>query len=156
MSLFSVMVTALQTDFSASSPMRRSVYAGLYLFIAGLLLSLLLSDMLSVLADVIPLPVTYSVVVFACPTVVFGAGTWWAVVERGGAHSYRHGAIVGVATALLTGLVWTTLFVAVWGVEMVTVPIVAFLVVFVLGIAVVVGGLAGLPLMYACRRLNRS
>lgn len=130
------------------------MYAGLYMFIAGVLVSSLLSDILSVLAEVIRLPVAYSVVVFACPTLVFGAGAWWAVVERRDACLYRHGVVVGVVTALLTGIVWTTVFVAIWGVEMAAIPMVAFLIALVLGIAILVGGLAGLPLIYARRRVN--
>jgi hypothetical protein len=115
-----------------------------------------LHSILSVFAEVISLPVTNAGVVFASPALVFGAGTWWGIVERRDATLYRHGLIVGAATALLTGLVWTTVFVAVWGFEMLFVPMTAFLVVLVLSIAILGGSLAGLPLMFARHRLNRS
>jgi hypothetical protein len=150
------MSTALQTESRKSSPMKWSVYAGLYMFIVGGIVSLLLSDILSVLVDVISIPGISSVIVFACPALIFGTGTWWAVVERRDTDLYRYGAIVGVATALLTGTVWTTVFVVVWGVEMVSVPIVGYLVVLVVGIAVLVGGLAGLLPMYARRRVTAA
>lgn len=61
---------------------------------------------------------------------------------------------VGLLTALLTGLVWVTRFVQVWGVETVAIEIVALLAAFVLVVAAVAGTIAGLPLMSARRRLD--
>lgn len=130
------------------------MYAGLYLFGCGVALAVLLNDMLTLLGDVMGLPAPYSLAIFAIPALVFGALSWWLVVERRAAYAYRFGAVVGLLTALLTGAVWTALFVAVWGVEMVTVPMVAVLVGFVLGFAVVAGVLSGLPLMYVRRRVH--
>jgi hypothetical protein len=148
------METALQADSNVASPMAWSVTVGIYMFIVGTILSSGLYSILSVLAEVINLPVSNAGVVFASPALVFGGVAWWVIVERRDTRSYRHGVFVGVITALLTGLVWTTVFVAIWGIEMLIVPIAAFFVALVLGIAIIVGGLAGLPLMYARRQLN--
>lgn len=150
------MATALQAASRITSPKRWSVFVGFYMFIVGVVVSLNLYSILSVFAEVISLPVTNAGVVFAAPALVFGAGTWWGIVERQDATLYRHGVIVGAVTALLTGLVWTTVFVAVWGVEMLVVPMTAFLVVLVLSIATLVGGLAGIPLMFARHQLNEG
>jgi len=150
------MATALQADSGRTSTVAWSVVAGCYMFIVGAVVSLNLNSILSVFAEVISLEVANAGVVFASPALLFGAGTWWGIVERRDATSYRCGVIVGAVTALLTGLVWTTVFVAVWGFEMLMVPMTAFLVVLVLSIAVLVGGLAGLPLMFARHRLKRG
>ena len=150
------MATALQAASRITSPKRWSVFAGFYMFIVGVVVSLNLYSILSVFAEVISLPVTNASVAFAAPGLVFGAGTWWGIVERRDATLYRHGVIVGAVTALLTGLVWTTVFVAVWGVEMLVVPMTAFLVVLVLSIAILVGSLAGIPLMFARRQLDEG
>jgi len=148
------MTTAFQEESNITSPMAWSVFAGFYMFIIALILSSGLDSILSVFAEVISLSVPNPGAVFAIPALVFGAGTWWRIVERRDASLYRHGVIVGVATALLTGLVWTTVFVAVWGFEMLIVPMNAFLIVLVLSIATLVGGLASLPLMFTRHRLN--
>lgn len=149
------MVTALHEDARPAPSKTWSLYAGLYLVGCGVVLAVLLNDMLTLLGDVIGLPTPYSSVIFPSPALLFGALSWWLVVERRAAYAYRFGAVVGLLTALLTGVVWTARFVVVWGVEMLTVPMVAVLVGFVLGFAVLAGVLSGPPLMYARRRLNR-
>lgn len=148
------METALDTGSTDSPTLRWSIYAGGYMFVCGLIVALLLSDMLTLLAEVIGLPVPYSIVILASPTLFIGAVTWWLVVERPGSYTYRLGGFFGLATALLTGLLWTIRFVGIWGFEMLSIPIVSLLVVFVFGVVVIAGSLSGLPLMYARRRLN--
>ncbi|WP_149798332.1 hypothetical protein [Halorubrum xinjiangense] len=148
------MATTLQEDSNIKSGMVWSVFTGIYMFSIALILSSFLYSILSVLAEAISLSVTNPGLVFAIPALVFGAGTWWKIVEQRDASQYRHGVIVGVATALLAGLVWATVFVAVWGFEMLIVPMNAFLILLVLSIAALVGGLASLPLMFARHRSN--
>ena len=148
------MTSALPVDSNIKSATVWAAFAGLYMFIIALILTSSLYSILSVFAEVISLSVTNLGVVFAIPALVFGAGIWWKIVERRDARLYRHGVIVGVTTALLTGLVWTTVFVAVWGFEMLIVPMNAFLIVLVLSIAALVGGLTSLPLMFARHQLN--
>lgn len=150
------MDTALPTRSGVSHPIRWSLYAGLYTFGAGVLTAVVLSDMLVILADVIGLPPSYWPVIFASPTLLVGTGTWWLIVERRESYTYGFGALFGLSTALLTGLVWTARFVSVWGIEMVVIPIITFLVVSVLESAVIAGLVTGLPMMYARRRSRSS
>lgn len=149
------MDTALPTRSSVSQPIRWSLYAGLYTFVAGVLTAVIFSDMLVLLADVIGLPPSYWPVIFAGPTILVGPGAWGLIVERRESYTYRLGALFGLSTALFTGLLWTARFVSVWGIEMVVIPIITFLVVYVLGLAVIAGIVTGLPMMYA-RRRSRS
>ena len=130
------------------------MYAGLCTFVCGTATALLLHDVLALLADVIGLTSAYSMVVLSSPALVVGTVVWWVVVERRDSYTYLLGGIFGLVTALLTGLLWTVRFVRYWGFEMLTVDIVSFLVVFVLGLAAVAGTLTELPLMYARRRLD--
>lgn len=130
------------------------MFAGLYMFVCATATALLLDEVLALLADVIGLPTPYWMAVLASPVLVVGAVVWWAVVERRDSYSYLLGGTFGPVTALLTGLLWTGRFASLWGIEMLAVEIVSLLVVFVLGLAVVAGALAGLPLMYARRRLD--
>lgn len=146
------MATALPPTRSVSPSIKWSVYAGLYTFLCGSATAFILSDMLGLLADVIGLPARYAMILLASPTLVIGAGTWWAVVERRASFTYLGGGTFGLVTALLTGLLWTGWFVRVWGFEMLAIPIVSFLVLLVLGMVGVAGLLAGLPFMYARRR----
>lgn len=124
------------------------------MFIMATATALLLSDVLALLADVIGLPPAYAMAIFASPALVIGAGLWWGAVERRGSYSYLIGGLVGSVTALLTGLLWTTRFVVVWGTEMLAVDAVSLLVGAVLGVVVLAGAFTGLPLMYARRRLE--
>lgn len=148
------MTGALQTDSRFPQPATTwSLAAGLYLFTCGLVTAVVLSDLLVVLGEVIGLPAPYALIVFASPAFLLGAGSWWLLVERQRTYTYPAGAAVGAVTALGTGVLWTIRFVSVWGVEMAVVPIVTFLIVFVIGITGLAGILTGLPLMYARRRL---
>lgn len=148
------MVTALHPDASGSPSIHWSLYAGLYMFGCGIVTALLLDEILVLLAEVIGLPATYSLVTLASPALLFGAVAWWAVVERREGYTYHLGGVFGLVTALLTGALWTARFVSYWGFEMLGTPIMALLAVFVLGVAGLAGVLSSLPLMYARRRLN--
>lgn len=149
------MVAAGSRTASSFPPtIRWSVYAGLYAFVCATALAFLLSDVLVLLGDVLGLPGAYSMFIFASPTLAIGASVWWALVERRGAYSYVIGGAFGLVTALLTGLLWVLRFVSTWGLEMLRANGIQILVGFVLGMAVVAGGLSGLGLMYARRRLG--
>lgn len=124
------------------------------MFVCATATAFLLHDLLGLLGEVIGLPAAYAMVILASPALAIGAVVWWAVVERRDAYTYRLGGAFGLVTALLTGLLWTVRFVGFWGFEMLVIPIVAFLVAFVLGLTALAGVLAGLPLMYARRRLD--
>lgn len=126
------------------------------MFVCGIVVALLLSDMLALLADVIGLSSGYWMVIFASPAFAFGAVVWWAVIERRDLYTYLFGAAFGLITALLTGLLWTVQFIRFWGFEMAEIPIIAFFIVFVLGFTAIGGILTALPLMYARRQLNRE
>lgn len=145
---------ALRSSSGVSPSRKWSLCAGLYTFVCGTVAAFVLSDVLALLADVIGLRTEYAMVALASPALVIGTVAWWAVVERRSAYTYLRGGTFGLVTALLTGLLWTARFVTVWGFEMLAVPVVPFLVVFVLGVAAVAGVLTGLSLMYARRRLN--
>lgn len=150
------MDTALHTGSSVSSSVKWAAYAGLYMFVCGTVVAYLLSNLLALLADVIGLPVGYAMAAFASPILVIGTAVWWLLVERRTAYTYPIGGLFGLVTASTTGLLWTARFVDVWGVEMATVDVVAYLVAFVVGVAVGGGVLAGLPMMYARRRLGSA
>jgi hypothetical protein len=149
------MAAALHPDTGVPPSTKWSVYAGLYMFVWATATAFFLADILGLLADVIGLPAEFAMVILASPALVIGAATWWAVVERRDAYTYRYAGTFGLVTALLTGLLWTARFVTVWGVDMLVVPIVSLLVLLVLGVAVNAGVLTGLPMMYA-RRLSRG
>lgn len=131
-----------------------SIGAGLSLFLCATAVAYALSDLLALLGDVIGLPAGFAMVILASPSLAIGALLWWTVVERRAAFAYRFGAGVGLLTAALTGLLWVLRFVDVWGFEMLAVDVVAVLAAVVLGVAVTVGAIIGLPLMYARRRLG--
>lgn len=148
------MAPARRLPASVSPETTWSVAAGGYLFACAIGLAVLLDDILTLFADVIGLPGAFGLVLLASPALPIGAAAWWAVVERPRIYAYRRGALAGLLTAVLTGLVWVGRFVQVWGVEMVAVEIVALLAGVVLGVAAVAGTLVGPPLLYARRRLD--
>lgn len=124
------------------------------MFVCGTVVAYLLSDLLALPADIIGLPAGYAMAVFASPILVIATTVWWLLVERRAAYTYLIGGVFGLVTASATGLLWTARFVDVWGVEMAAIDIVAYLIALVVGVAVVGGVLAGLPMMYARRRLD--
>lgn len=147
------MSSSLRSDPKRTESLRWSVYAGVYMYVCGTVVAYLLDDVLSLLADVIGLPATYAMPLLASPALLAGALAWWVLVEHRDSRAYLVGGGYGALTALLTWLFWTVRFVTVWGREMLTAAIVPYLVGLVLTIALVAGGLAGLPMMYARRRL---
>lgn len=122
----------------------------------GIVTVLLLSDMLSLLGEVIGLPPQYALVILASPTFLIGAIGWWMIVERRHAYSYFSGVVFGLVTALFTGVFWTVRFVDFWGLDMLMVPAVSYIVLFVLGIVMVVGAIVGLPIMYGRQRVQHG
>lgn len=137
-----------------SPAVRWSIYAGVYLFICGLLLALALSDILGLLADVIGLPAGYWMFVIPGPVLIIGPGLWWGLIEGRRSFGYRYGALFGILTAVLTGLLWTGIFVGVWGLEMLAVPMVSILAALVLGFVALAGLLTGIGFMYGRRRFG--
>ncbi|ERH01657.1 MAG: hypothetical protein J07HN6_01213 [Halonotius sp. J07HN6] len=133
---------------------RWSVFAGVYLFLCGTAVAVLLSDLLGLLADVIGLSVEYWMVVLAGPAVPIGAGVWWIAVERRGAYSYLAATLFGLTATLLTGLLWTGRFIQVWSLELAAVRMTGLLILVVLGFTAVSGVLAAVPFMYLRRRVG--
>ena len=148
------MGTAYSLTSLIDSSRNWSLSAGFYMFLCAVVVALLLSDVLSLLADAIGLSMGYWMFVVASPAFAIGAVVWWATIERRNSYSYLIGGVFGLVTALFTGLLWTAQFVRFWGVEMADVPVVGFLIVFVLGLTAIAGVVVSLPLMYARRRLS--
>lgn len=146
------MNTVLHPPSRVSPSITWSIYAGLYAFGCGAAMAFLLSDVLILLGDALGLPAAYSLFILAGPSLVIGAIVWWTLVERRDSYTYIAGGAFGLSTALLTGLLWIVRFAGGWGLEMLLA--IRILVGFVLGVSVAVGVLAGLPLMYARRRLD--
>lgn len=142
--------------FGAVSARAWALSAGIYMFVCGTVVSILLSDVLALLADVIGLPTEYWMVILASPAFAIGAVVWWTVVERRELYTYRLGCAFGLVTALFTGLLWTGQFIFVWSVEMAAIPIVSFIIALVVGLTAVAGLLASIPLMYVRRQLNHE
>lgn len=134
-----------------STPTKWSVIAGGYLLLCAAGLLLVLSQVTALVAELLGLP-TGSPLGLAAPAPIVGAVAWWAGVERSDAFTYRYGGVVGLVTALLTVLFWLLWGVTVWGIDGVLAgwP----LIVAVLVPTLPVGVIAGLPLMYARRRLR--
>lgn len=130
-----------------------SMVAGLYFFMCGIAVVYVLSDILSLFADVVGLPAAYAVFIIPSPALAIGAGLWWWLIERRNTYSYVLGPIVGILTAIGTGVLWTGRFIGIWGFDMISLPVIAVLTGTVLGITVLFGGLVGLPVLYARRRL---
>lgn len=132
-----------------NKPLKRSLYAGSYLFLWAVVLVVATSQVTGLVAEVLVVPAG-STVWLAIPVPVIGAVVWWALVERQGTTSYVVGSIVGLGTAVLTLLVWILVGVLVWGLEGVLVgwPLIIAVLVPTIPIALV----AGLSVMYArCR-----
>lgn len=149
-----VMRSIFGFDLPTSGSARWVLYSGLYMFGWGLLLAVMLSDLLTIYADVTGLPADYWALVLAGPTVFIGAGVWWILIERRQAYRYRLGGLFGLLTASLTVFLWTARLVTVWGVEMLAVPMVYLLAGLVLGLAGLAGLIAGITFMYTRRRFG--
>jgi hypothetical protein len=128
-----------------------SLTAGVYAFLCGAVLLLLLSPVSTTLGELFGFPSAYSTFLLAAPAVVIGAVVWSSAVERRQAYTYPFGALFGAVTALLTVLFWLVIFTLVWGVSLVRTG--GILIAFVLVVVVPAGLATGLPLMYARQRL---
>jgi hypothetical protein len=142
------------STLGSTSPRTWALYAGVYMFVCAAVVAVLLSDILALLADVIGLPAAYWPVIVAGPAFGIGAVAWWTIVERRASYTYRLGAVFGGVTALLTGLLWTGRFILVWSVEMAAVPVITYLIAFVVGVTAVAGVLTSIPLMYVRRQFR--
>lgn len=136
---------------SMNKPLKRSLYAGSYLFLCAVVLVVATSQVTGLVAEVLVVPAG-STVWLAIPVPVIGAVVWWALVKRQGTTSYVVGSIVGLGTAVLTLLVWILVGVLVWGPEGVLAgwPLIIAVLVPTIPIALV----AGLSVMYARCRLD--
>lgn len=136
---------------SMNKPLKRSLYAGSYLFLCAVVLVVATSQVTGLVAEVLVVPAG-STVWLAIPVPVIGAVVWWALVRRQGTTSYVVGSIVGLGTAVLTLLVWILVGVLVWGPEGVLAgwPLIIAVLVPTIPIALV----AGLSVMYARCRLD--
>lgn len=132
--------------------MKWSTYAGVYAFLWGTVLLLLLYPITNTLVKLLGLPTGYSAFLLAGPAVFIGAGVWWAVVERREAYTYPPGVTFGLATALSTVLFWVLVYTIVWGPVLVLAG--WLLVVFVFVVTLPAAFVAGLTSMYARRRLD--
>lgn len=150
------MSNSLHSDPCQPKSLRWAASAGVYMFLCATVVAIALDDVLSLLADVIGLPAAFAMSLLAAPAVPAGALVWWAIVERRGSRAYLVGGTYGALTALLTWACWTVGFVSVWSRKLLTAGPVPSLVGFVLAFVLVAGTLAGLPLMYARRRLPNT
>ncbi|UPV73048.1 hypothetical protein M0R89_10850 [Halorussus limi] len=125
-----------------------SMYAGAYAFLCGTVLLLLLGPVARTVASVLAAPTDFPALVLAGPIPVVGVVVWWAVVERRDARSYLVGGAVGLLTAAFTVLLWALWALFVW--ELGLLLWAGVLVLFLLAVS----GIAGVPLMYARRRLD--
>lgn len=128
-----------------------SIGAGIYLFLCGIVTTVMLQDILVLFSEVIGLPPVYAIVILPGPALLIGSVVWWRVIEDRGSYSYVSGALFGLLTALGTGCFWVLQFVSVWSTDMLVVPIVSYITALVLGIVMAAGILAGLPFMYGRR-----
>lgn len=126
-----------------------SSYAGVYALLCAAVLLLLMSQVATLVADVLALP-SDSALWLAGPVPVIGAVVWWAVVEKGSRYTYPFGGAAGLLTGLLTVLFWVVRAAFVWGPNGVLAgwPLVFAVIVPTVPAAL----LAGLPVMYARRR----
>jgi hypothetical protein len=129
-----------------------SASAGLYAFLWAAALLVFLDPVTGTLAKLVGLPTGYAPVAMAVPAAAAGAVAWWALAERRRRYRYGIGALFGVSVAGLTVLFWVLAFAVVWGPRLVLSG--WFLVALVFGVTSLAGSLAGMPLMYARRRLR--
>jgi len=130
---------------------RWSLYAGVYAFLCGVALIVPLGAVAKTVVRILTLPPALTVVLVPGSGAVLAAGIWWLLVERRGEYTYLLGGAAWLATALLTVALWTVLVAAVYGPMAVAVGGVVILVTLLVAGPVAV--IAGLPMMYARRRL---
>jgi hypothetical protein len=135
-----------------AGPTAWSLVAGAYLFCCAVLALGSLGAVTRTLAPVLGVPTGPVTVVFAAPAPVLGAVAWWLLVERRGTYGYLRGVAAGVAAAVGTVACWVLVGGVIWGPQLVVAG--AILVGFVLVVAAPAGAVAGVPLVYARRRLS--
>jgi hypothetical protein len=144
-------------DASLPTPLRSaattwSLVAGAYALACALLLVARFGVPAGTIGTALALPTDWPTLLLTAPAPVAGAFAWWLAVERRADYGYLLGGAVGLTTALLTVAAWTLWAVAVWGPPVLAAA--ALLVAAVLLVTLPVGFVAGLPLMYARRRLG--
>lgn len=144
-------MTSPRSASGVSPSTKWSLYAGIYAFLCAGLLLLVISQVATLVADVLVLP-TDSVLWLAVPVPVIGALVWWGVVERRGNFSYPRGGAVGLISALLAVGFWLLRAATVWELQGV---LAGWPLVFVVLVPTVPAALlAGLPIMYARKQLG--
>lgn len=145
-------------DSSASlaPSVKWSMYAGAYAFLCGALLLLPLGFVANALVMILPLPNVATAVVVPGSSALVGAAVWWVVVERREAYTYLFGGLVGLVTVLATVLFWMVVIAVVWGLWSLQIAGTGLVILFVLAVATPVGVVAGMPIMYARRRLGTA
>lgn len=133
-----------------------SVGAGIYLFLCGIVTTVMLQDILGLFAEVIGLPPGYAIVILPSPVLLIGSVVWWRLIEYRDSYSYVSGAAFGLLTAFCTGCLWIVRFVDVWSTEMLVVPAVSYITLFVLGFVMVAGIITGIPFMYGRRMFHQK
>lgn len=149
------MVTAESREaVPVSASLTWSLAAGGYAFLWGVgLLRIPLGVVSDAIVEWLPfLPNAFPAVMFALPLSLFGAFSWWAVIERRDAYSYPASLAFGLLAAIATFVFWTAVYVAVWGPKFVLAAsvIVALLIVLAAPAAL----LGGLPMMFIRRRMG--
>lgn len=129
-----------------------SIAAGGYAFLCGTVLMASLHPITGTLAGLFGVEFGRPSLLLASPATLLGATVWWAVVERRGTYSYLRGALFGGLTAVATVVAWVLRSLQVWGLELVATG--WFVVAWMLAMTAVAGLVAGVPLVYARRRLT--
>jgi hypothetical protein len=142
----------LRSATATAGPTAWSLATGAYLFCCAVLALGSLGPVTRTLAPVLGVPAGPVAVVFAAPAPVLGATAWWLLVERRGTYGYLRGVASGVAAAVGTVACWVLVGGVIWGPRLVVTG--AVLVGVVLVVAAPAGAIAGVPLVYARRRLG--
>ena len=133
----------------SASPTMWKVYAGGYAFLGGVAVIVALASVTDAVTQAIGVSTVYASIVIAFPAILTGTIAWGVIVEQRRHYAYSTGVWFGAATAVLTVFVWLFVFVFLRGPLFLTRVTV---ILPVLAGAAVVGGLAGVPLMYARTR----
>lgn len=128
------------------------MYAGVYAYVCCVLLVQLLRPAADMLAPLVGIQPGYSLLFLGVPAVIIAPFVWWTLVERRGRYIYPVGMTFGLLFVLITLVFWVLVFAGVWGVAVILAGNVVLA--FVTVLAVPFGIVAGLPLMYARRRVD--
>lgn len=132
--------------------MKWSLYAAVYAYCCGVVLLAPLGFVADALVQILGQSTTFTVVLVPGSGAIVGAIAWWGIVERRGAYTYPSGGLAGLATALGTVLLWVVALATVWAPRFVVLG--GAVIAFVLAVVGPVGFVAGLPLLYARRRMD--